>query len=265
MRPVNLLPEKLRPRDRKSGGSGAYIVLGVLGALLVATVMYVVTTNQVTSQKAETQELKAETQAAEQRAGALAQFGDFQEMKATRMASVALLAAGRFDWERMSRELARVLPAGVWLTDLTATATGEEAESSGSGSGSGSSSSSSSSTSTSAGAAGEQPGPSIKMTGCSPTQEGVAETMVRLRRLHQAEDVQLVRSERGEDVAAPAAPSGPSPSGGAATAPEPAGPEGCGSKRGRQNYKFEITVKLLPTPDPTVGGGSVPRSLGGGS
>ncbi len=269
MRPVNLLPENLRPRERKDTGSSGYILLGVLGALLVATVMYVVTANQVTSRQAETQELKAETDAAEQRAGALAQFGVFQEMKATRMASVGLLAAGRFDWERMSRELARVLPAGVWLTQLDATATGEEASSSG-GSSSGSSSSSSTSSSTSSGAGGqEEQGPGLKLLGCAPSQEGVAETMVRLRRLHQAEEVTLVSSEREQSdsagTAAPAPSATPAPSGGSAAAAAPGGPEGCGAKRGRQNYKFEVSVKLAPTPDSTLGGGSVPRSLGGGS
>ena len=95
--------------------------------------------------------------------------------------------------------------------------------------------------------------------------------MVRLRRLHQAEEVTLVSSEREESASggatAPAPSATPAPSGGAAAPPAAAsaGPEGCGAKRGRQNYKFEVSVELAPTPDSTLGGGSVPRSLGGGS
>lgn len=279
MRPVNLLPENLRPRVRKAGASGgAYVVLGVLGLLLAGVVSYVITANQVTSRKAETEQLRVETYAAEQRAGALAQFGAFKEMKETRVASVAMLAAGRFDWERMSRELARVLPTGVWVTELDATATGEQVSSSGgasSSSSTSSSSTSSSSTSGSAGAAGTAgagagaQGPSLKLLGCAPSQEGVAETMVRLRRLHQAQEVELLNSEREQEAsgsAGSAAPQAPATPGTSSPAASSGGaPQGCGTKRGRPNYQFEVRVTLTPTPDPTLDGGSVPRSLGGGA
>lgn len=268
MRPVNLLPENLRPRERREGSStGSYIVLGVLGALLVGMVLYVVTANQVTSHQAETQRLRAETYGAEQRAGALARFGAFKDMKETRMASVAMLSAVRFDWERMARELSLVLPAGVWLTDLKATATGEEPPAgSGGGSSSTSSSSSSSSGSSSAPTGEEEKLPNIRLSGCSPTQEGVAEALVRLRRLHQAQEVELIVSEReeqeeGAGTATPATGGAPAADTGSGTG----APEGCGVSRGRSNYKFEVKVKLAPTPDATVGGGSVPRKLGGGA
>lgn len=267
MKPVNLLPEHLRPREHREGGStGSYIVLGVLGALLVGMVLYVVTANQITSRQAETQRLRTETYGAEQRAGALARFGAFKDMKETRMASVGQLSASRFDWERMARELSLVLPAGVWLTDLKASATGEAAPggagggSSSTSSSSGSSSSSSSSTTTTSE---EEKVPNILLSGCSPTQKGVAEALVRLRRLHQAQEVELIVSEReteeGAGTASPATGGAPAAGAGAGT------PEGCGVTRGRSNYKFEVKVKLAPTTDPTVGGGSVPRTLGGGA
>jgi len=274
VKPVNLLPENLRPRAHREGSGGAFVVLGVLGALLVAVLLYVVTANQVTSREAETQKLRTETLAAEQRGGALARFGAFQQMKEIRVASVSTLAAGRFDWERMARELALVLPTGVWLTELKATATGEEAQSGG-GSSSGSSSSSSGSSSSSTGATPGEQGPGLTILGCAPTQEAVAETMVRLRRLHQAQEVSLTSSERDKQ-GSPTASAAPAPSAGAgATPPPPSGTaggasgagavQGCGTKRGRSNYKFEVKVTLVPTPDPTVGGRSVPRSLGGGA
>ena len=276
MKPVNLLPENLRPRAHREGSGGAYLVLGTLGALLVAVLLYVVTTNQVTTRESETQELRAEADAAEERAGALARFGEFQKMKETRVASVSTLAAGRFDWERMARELALVLPTGVWLTELKATATGEEAPSGGgSSSGSSSSSSGSSSSSSSGGGTPGEQGPGLTLLGCAPSQQAVAETMVRLRRVHQAQEVSLTSSERDQEEgsgasAAPAPSAGagaasPAPSGAAGGASGAAAVEGCGTKRGRSNYKFEVKVTLVPTPDPTVGGRSVPRSLGGGS
>lgn len=268
MKPVNLLPENLRPRARKQGGShGSYIVLGVLGALLVGMVLYVVTANQVTSRQAQTERLRAETDAAEQRAGALARFGAFKDMKQIRMASVASLSGARFDWERMARELSLVLPKGVWLTDLKATATGEDPPG-GSGSGSSSTSSSASSSSSSSGTAtGEDAqAPNLMLSGCSPTQEGVAEALVRLRRLHRAQEVALIVSEReeggGGGTATPATGAAPAT---AASATGVGVPEGCGVTRGRSNYKFEVKVKLAPTADPTAGGDSVPRRLGGGA
>lgn len=273
MRPVNLLPENLRPRQRREGSaSGAYAVLGVLGALLLGMVLYVVTANQITFRQAETQRLRGETYAAQQRAGALARFGAFKDMKETRMAAVSQLAAGRFDWERMALELSLVLPAGVWLTELKASATGEQAPggSGGGGSTSSSSSSSSPSSSPSPTATGEdQTGPSIVLSGCSPTQEAVAEALVRLRRLHQAREVELVVAEREkQQVAGAATPAtGGAPTAGAAPAAGAGagGPEGCGETRGRSNYRFEVKVKLAPTADPTADGGSVPRKLGGGA
>lgn len=263
MRPVNLLPEHLRPRERKETGSGgSYMVLGVLGALLVGTVLYVVTANQVTSRQADTERLRAETYAAEQRAGALARFGAFKDLKETRMASVASLSAGRFDWERMARELSLVLPAGVWLTELKATATGEDPPGGSTGGSSSTPSSSGSSSSSSSAASGEEEkGPNLLLSGCSPTQAGVAEALVRLRRLHQAEEVALIVSERAEEGGAGTA----TPTTGGAPAAGGGAPEGCGVTRGRANYEFEVKVKLAPTPDPTVGGGSVPRALGGGA
>jgi Tfp pilus assembly protein PilN len=261
VRPVNLLPENLRPRERREGSGAAYLVLGVLGALLVGVLLYVVTANQITSRQAETERLRAETSAAEQRAGALARFGTFKDMKEIRMISVAALAAGRLDWERMTRELAYLLPKEVWLTDLKATATGEDPPG-GSGGSSGSSSSSSGATSAAAAGAEQEKGPSLVLNGCSPTQEAVAETLVRLRRLHQAGKVELIVSEQedqegaGTATPAPAGPAGAS--GGGA-------PEGCGATRGRLNYKFEVKVELAPSVEPPVDGGSVPEKLGGGA
>jgi len=264
MRPVNLLPEHLRPRERSGNAGGAYIILGVLGLLLLGTLAYVVTANEVTSRQAETERLAAETRAADARAGALAGFGDFRSVKEVRVASVKTLAAGRFDWERMSRELARVLPSGVWLTELKATATGEEAASASSGSSSSGSSSSSSSSSADSGE--EESQPRLTMIGCASTQEAVAETMVRLRRVHQAQEVTLARSERPaqETTAGAGSAAEPAEDSGEAAAPA-AEAGGCGAKRGRANYEFEVKVVLSPSATPPVGGDDVPSSLGGGA
>ena len=241
MRPVNLLPARHKPRGPSGGRKGGgYVVLGVLGALLLGVLLYVVTANQVTSRKDQLVEVREEAQRAEAQAASLRAFGSFSQVKQTRVSSVRDLASGRFDWERLSRELAHVFPAGVWLKQLTASARPEE---------------------TSAPSAEDAPkGPSLKLLGCARRTPDVAVTLVRLRRLHRAEDVRLTESARpeggGGSSGAPAAGSG----GG--------GNEECGTTRGRQNYRFEVTVVFTQTPSAEHGRGAptrVPSSLGGGS
>ena len=121
MRPVNLLPESQRRRAPAGDGKSAYFVLGVLALLLVMTGLYVVTSNQVTTRSNEAAVAAAEADRLEAQAASLGSFGSFAQVKQTRVASVRQLASERFDWERLMRELARVLPAGGWLQKADAT------------------------------------------------------------------------------------------------------------------------------------------------
>lgn len=176
MRPVNLLPESQRKRRPEGGGNNANLVLGVLTALLVMTGVYVITANNATSRANQTAEASAEAGQLEARAGALGSFGDFAQTKEARVAAVRDLADSRFDWERMVRELSRVLPEGGWLTAVKASTTGE-------------------STSTAGGASADGGGsPTMTLTGCMPRQIEVAQLMLRLRRMYRAEDVSLTSS-----------------------------------------------------------------------
>ena len=174
MRPVNLLPEQHRARVSTGRTGGAYAVIGVLAALVVMVMVYALTANQVNSRK--TQEVKAsqEAQALEARAASLNSFGDFVQVKQTRLASVRDLARGRFDWERFMRELSLVLPSGSWVKEVEASATGIADEGQASGQPSGQ--------------------PSAKLTGCTPRQPETAKLMVRLRRMHRVDDVALNES-----------------------------------------------------------------------
>jgi Tfp pilus assembly protein PilN len=227
MRPVNLLPESQRKRAPSSGGKGAYAVLGVLGVLLLMTGLYVLTANQVTSRTDDAAAASAEADRLEARTRELGAFGDFAQIKQTRVASVQQLADGRFDWERLVRELARVLPSGGWLQAVDASTTGE-LESAGTGT-----------ASTTAPAT----GPAAQLTGCMPRQSDVATLMLRLRRMHRVEDVTLKESSR--DVG------GDTPS-----------LEGCG-----RFYQFDLTVAFGAPPQLEAPDGKkrVPASLGGGS
>jgi len=180
MRPVNLLPESQRRRRPDGEGNGAYVALGVLATLLVMTFGYVTTANNVTSHANDAAVAGAEADRLEARAGTLGTFGDFAQVKETRLASVRQLADTRFDWERLVRELARVLPKEGWLQNVKASATGDLASADGAASTTGGGS------------------PTANLTGCMPRQSDVADLMVRLRRMHRVEDVTLKESAIGD-------------------------------------------------------------------
>jgi len=124
MRPVNLIPSEDRPGNRRPmrGGPLAYIVLGALVAALVGLSVLVVTGNQISDREVEVVQLEEQTSKAEAKARELASYTQFHAVREERTATIASLADSRFDWERVMRELALVLPGDVWLTNLTGTA-----------------------------------------------------------------------------------------------------------------------------------------------
>ena len=185
MRPVNLLPESQRRRKPSGEGGGAYVVLAALACLLIMVGVYVLTANKATSRDNDAAAASAEADRLEARAAEIGAFGDFAQIKETRVASVQQLAESRFDWERLMRELARVLPSGGWLQIVNASTTGE-LDSSGTG----------------AAAETASAGPMAQLTGCMPRQSDVARLMLRLRRMHRVEDVTLKESAREQRGAA---------------------------------------------------------------
>jgi Tfp pilus assembly protein PilN len=235
MRPVNLLPASARPYQSSGAKSTAtYVVLGVLGLLVVAAVVYVTTANQITARKNQIAEAQAAQAQAQAKAANLQTYGSYAQIADTRIFTVASLAIGRIDYERLMRETARVLPAGVWLSSLDAEAgTGAAATTS--------------STPTAGGPS--SGGPTVHLLGCAKTQDDVATTMVRLRAIHGSDEVDLNSSTK-------ALTSGSSVSDSAAST------AGCGN-----NYSFDILVDLATAKVNGAGdaGQKVPVALGGGS
>jgi Tfp pilus assembly protein PilN len=250
--PVNLLPAKHRPRTPTGGQQGsAYVVVGVLGALLVLVVFYVLTVNGVNSRKDQIARAKASTAELQAQASELSAYGNFVAIKEERVSSVKQLADGRIDWERLTRGLARLLPNQVWLISASASATGNPSAAGASGGAPSGATSPSSGSEAGAGAM-----PKVALSGCAPSHSAVAVTLVRLRELPGATDVTLVGITRPQQVQ--------STGGGAAAAPAAAsGDSDCGSVHGRQAAKWDATV-TFDAKASTVSKG-VPRSLGGGS
>jgi Tfp pilus assembly protein PilN len=241
MRPVNLLPGEHRPRTGSGSRAGsAYVVVGALAAMVVMALVYVLTANQVSSRQDEAAQAKREAAAAQSEIASLGAFGNFAQVKAVRLTSVKSLAQARFDWERFLRELAHVVPANSWFTEVDA-ATSESARSGGAAG----------APAATPAAAGAQTGPSAKLKGCAPSQPDVATLMVRARQLNRVTDVQLVESkEQGSDSGA-ASSGSTSDAGGEC-------PDG---------YKgFDLVVVFDPLAAAERGAPErVPASLGGGS
>ena len=233
MRPVNLLPPKHRPRTVEERKGNGYILLAALAALFVATLGYVLMGNVAASREDQAVLVKQEAEQAETRAGALQPYAKFAELKQTREGSVKQLAGARFDWERSIRELARVLPGGVWLTTVEASTTAAQ-EGSGTGS----------PTATSGTPASA---PNLKLSGCARNQRTVAATLVRLRALNGVTDVTLSDSSRGSGGASSAATTTATPGG--ATC---------------QDYTFNANIAFNPQEGAETGADKVPASLGGG-
>jgi Tfp pilus assembly protein PilN len=218
VRPVNLLPARYRPAQATGERRGiSYIAVGVLALLLVMVLLYVVTNNGITDAKEKTANAQAEQAAAQAKIGQLQAFGNFAALKAARFNAVKSAALLRFDYERLMREVALVLPHDSHLTTFSATAAGA----------------------TAAAGSATATGPSVSLAGCAPSYPGVATVVVRLRKLHNVVDVNLLSSTKA----------------GAGGAPTTAG--------GSCPVSWSATASFQPETAPTVQE-AVPARLGGG-
>jgi len=141
------------------------------------------------------------------------------------------VADTRFDWERLMRELSRVMPSGSWIQTTDASVTGNVTGSD------------TASTSTTGAPVAAQP--KANLVGCTPDQSDVAAMMVRMRQLHRVSDVELNESVKQIGTSGDASV------------------DNCG-----QYYKFDITLTFdaaEPATEAPRGESQVPASLGGGS
>jgi Tfp pilus assembly protein PilN len=188
MRPINLIPPEQRRGEHAPLRSGplAYILVGALVAVLAGVTMLVLAGNQIEERKAEIATLKAEDAAEAARAQRLSAFVQFSAMREQRLATVASLADSRFDWERVMRELALVLPEDAWLIGLTATATPDASSGGDGGSGSGLRSSA--------------PGPALELSGCASGQQAVAGFVAALKDIDGVTRVGVESSELANEA-----------------------------------------------------------------
>jgi Tfp pilus assembly protein PilN len=117
VRPVNLIPPDQRRGDKAPARTGRlpWLVVGGAFALLLLVFLTVSTGSTVTERKAEVAALEQREADARTRAESLRAFADFASLQAAREETVSSLARSRFDWERVLREFALILPDGVSL------------------------------------------------------------------------------------------------------------------------------------------------------
>jgi Tfp pilus assembly protein PilN len=146
-------------------GPLAYIVVGGLLAMVGAVTLLVVTENQISSRTTELAELKRETTRAQAQAARLAPYTQLHAVSAQRTETIANLANSRFDWEQVMQQLSLVLPADVWLTNLTGTVRPDVSVGGGE----------------SIALRDSVPGPALAIVGCAAGQESVARFVTVLK------------------------------------------------------------------------------------
>jgi len=225
VRPVNLIPVEERRGEKTPLRTGAlpYVIVAVLAVALLGVTLVVLTGNQISDRKAEVASLQSQVDQAQAEAKKLEAFTSFASLQQARQETVASLATSRFDWERVLRELAIVIPGDVWLTELTASAT----------TGAGSASSSSSGSSGSSASTEGIEGPSLDIQGCAAGHDAVAGFLAALRDIDGVTRVSVLSSDRQE----------PSDTGGSATSSADTGTGGGGACASRSFIAtFEVLV-----------------------
>ena len=185
MRPVNLIPsEERRGAERPlRGGPLAYIVVGALALAVIGVSLLVVTGNQISERQAEVTRLEGETSTVEAEAQELAAYTQFHAAAGARVETVASLADSRFDWERVMRELALIIPGNIWLTNLTGSVSPAVAPEN------------AASVSLRTGIA----GPALEIIGCGRSQDAVAGFIQALKDIDGVTRVGVQASSLGSD------------------------------------------------------------------
>ena len=225
MRPVNLIPPEDRRGEQAPLRTGAlvYLVVGAFVALLIGVTTLVLVGNKVSEGKADVARLQREDARAQREAQNLASYTNFRTLSEQRVQTVKSLAESRFDWERVMRELALVLPHDVWLVNLTATAAPGVSLEGGGGESGGSLRDSAK-------------GPALQFKGCATGQEAVAGFVTIVKDIDGVTRVGVQSSEvAGED-------------GGAGVSGDGGGGEDCRTRDFITQFEMVVAFDAAPVP-----------------
>jgi Tfp pilus assembly protein PilN len=193
MRAVNLIPSDGQRGSRGPGGlpSGpAVVVIGLLAVALVYVTIAVLTGNTISDRKAKLATVQAQVVAAQAQAAQLSSYGSFEQLAQTRAQTVREIAAARFDWHAALSDLSKVVPPNASLQSLVGSVAPGATISGGSGGTTGSGSGATSSL------RGDLSVPAFELTGCTKSQDAVAQLISRLRLMNGVSRVTLGDSQK---------------------------------------------------------------------
>ena len=182
MRPVNLIPKEDRRGSAGDRSLTSYAIVGVLLLILGAVSLLAVFDKRTSERKVEITSLESQVAAAQAEASSLSSFTSFQQVHDARIQTIDSLAKSRFDWERVMRELAVVIPDYVWLTNLTGTATPGAQVTNGAG----------------LALRASITGPALEMTGCARNQRTVARLIAAINDIDGVTRVLVSNSAKPE-------------------------------------------------------------------
>lgn len=224
MRAVNLIPADERRGESAPTRTGplVYVLIGALALTLIAVYLVVTTANTISARKAEVAVLEQDVASAQARVTALRSFADFASLEEARAETINSLARSRFDWERVLRELALVIPADVELDSLNGSI-GADADGDAAATG------------------GTVAAPQLTMTGCADGHESVAQFVAALRDIDGVTRVGLSNSQE-EDADSDATTSG----------------DGAGAECSKGATTFELVAAFDDVAVDAAAGGIVP-------
>ena len=191
MRAVNLIPGDARRRG-SSGSAGIpfYGLVGGLVLVLLATVLLVTTENRVSSRESQLRVTQAAAARWSAVAGRYARDVSLEKQRGVKVSMVTGLAGQRYAWSQLLDQLASALPRTTTLSSLTSSASASAATPT--------STTPATTPATASSLTSASPAPSqITLAACAPSQAGVAQTIVNLRRIHGVADVLLSSTTSG--------------------------------------------------------------------
>lgn len=193
MRAVNLIPRDAQKSARgvvpgvgAGDGLGAYVVLAVLAVVAVMAAMSALAGRQLAEQRSDLVTVEREAQSAGARAATLKSYTELAAQRKSRVDTVEGLLAGRFDWSRSLRAVARAVPSDVSLTSLVGTVTPNSAVAGGGG----------------GSLRGALAVPAIDLIGCAKSHGDVSRLITSLRSMDGVQRVSLASSEKSDSAAA---------------------------------------------------------------
>ncbi len=201
MRAVNLIPEDARAGSGRAASPPTFVLFGMLAMLAVLVAVSTFASRGVSDKKAELAGLRQQVTGVQAEVASLAAYEKWAQLRDSRLDMVRGLADARFDWAATLDAVARTLPHDTWLSSLD-----------------GSSAGASTGQASQAPSTGATAGPSIKLSGCSPSQRDVAKLMPRLRTIPGVASVSLLSSESAGKSSGSSGSAAPAASGGAACA-----------------------------------------------